>query len=138
MGKLNLVEILKDVPAGTKLYSPISGDVMLDSIRHDLDYPIRTYSVGGRSLSLTSDGQFWDDEHGECMLFPSKDNRDWNTFVNFKNGELVWVKDDIDRVWHARYFSHVENGKFYVYTNQNKDGDTRYWENCVKFDKRPF
>lgn len=40
---LNLVEILKDCPEGTKLYTPIYGDVELAKVfqEDDIIYPIR-------------------------------------------------------------------------------------------------
>ena len=76
---LNLVEILKDCPEGTKLYSPIIGEVEFKRIKY-CDYPIVTCSKNGnRILSFTKDGLFFSE--GECiMLFPSKDQRDWSKF----------------------------------------------------------
>ena len=51
---LNLVEILKDCPKGTKLYSPIVGEVELKCINNDFGYPIVTYCKHGNStLSFT-------------------------------------------------------------------------------------
>ena len=77
--KLNLVEILKDCPEGTKLYSPIIGEVEFKRIKY-CDYPIVTCSKNGnRILSFTKDGLFFSE--GECiMLFPSKEQRDWSKF----------------------------------------------------------
>ena len=76
---LNLVEILKDCPEGTKLYSPIIGEVEFKRIKY-CDYPIVTCSKdGNRILSFTKEGLFFSE--GECiMLFPSKDQRDWSKF----------------------------------------------------------
>ena len=77
--KLNLVEILKDCPEGTKLYSPIIGEVEFKRIKY-CEYPIVTCSKNGnRILSFTKDGLFFSE--GECiMLFPSKEQRDWSKF----------------------------------------------------------
>ena len=76
---LNLVEILKDCPEGTKLYSPIIGEVEFKRIKYN-EYPIVTCSKNGnRILSFTKDGLFFSE--GECiMLFPSKEQRDWSKF----------------------------------------------------------
>ena len=46
--KLNLVEILKDCPKGTKLYSPIFGEVELDKIDIHSDTPIRVLCKYGK------------------------------------------------------------------------------------------
>ena len=76
---LNLVEILKDCPVGTKLYSPIIGEVEFKRIKY-CEYPIVTCSKNGnRILSFTKEGLFFSE--GECiMLFPSKEQRDWSKF----------------------------------------------------------
>ena len=76
---LNLVEILKDCPEGTKLYSPIIGEVEFKRIKY-CEYPIVTCSKNGnRILSFTKEGLFFSE--GECiMLFPSKNQRDWSKF----------------------------------------------------------
>ena len=76
---LNLVEILKDCPEGTKLYSPIIGEVEFKRIKY-CEYPIVTCSKNGnRILSFTKEGLFFPE--GECiMLFPSKEQQDWSKF----------------------------------------------------------
>ena len=76
---LNLVEILKDCPEGTKLYSPVFGDVELDKIDIYSDHPIRVLFNNGDD-SFTEDGRLFFNFDGECVLFPSKDNRDWSKF----------------------------------------------------------
>ena len=79
---LNLVEILKDCPKGTKLYSTIYGDVEFVKVSNHLEYPIevkrRYYSIG----SFTNDGRLLAGYNGECVLFPSKEQRDWSKFMN--------------------------------------------------------
>ena len=76
---LNLVEILKDCPEGTKLYSPIIGEVEFKRIKY-CDYPIVTCSKNRKRILLfTKEGLLFPE--GECiMLFPSKDQRDWSKF----------------------------------------------------------
>lgn len=68
---LNLVEILKDCPEGTKLCSPIIGEVEFKRIKYS-EYPIVTCSKDGNRILFTKEGLFFSE--GECiMLFPSKD-----------------------------------------------------------------
>ena len=91
---LNLVEILKDCPKGTKLYSSVFGEVELDHIDTSCsNYPIiiRLKGVEGHE-SLTSEGKMFVDYDGECVLFPSRENRDWSKFkptYEFKDGDIV-------------------------------------------------
>ena len=114
---LNLVEILKDCPVGTKLYSPIYGDVELLSVRQNDcgDYPIEIKLITNSVDDLTIDGRLFADYDGECMLFPSREQRDWSKFkpkkpkfdpktlktfdkVLVKNGDKsynVWLPDFI-------------------------------------------
>ena len=80
-GKLDLVEILKDCPRGMKLYSPFCGEVELDNVgEHYIDYPI-VVNHNGNPIVFTCDGRLYNDfPDGECVLFPSKDQRDWSKF----------------------------------------------------------
>ena len=79
---LNLVEILKDCPKGTKLYSPAYEYVELVSVSLDecAKYPIEIKDRYGVSDGITKDGRIYEEFNGECMLFPSKEQRDWSKF----------------------------------------------------------
>ena len=79
---LNLVEILKDCTEGTKLYSPVLGEVEFVRISDDdISFPIRVRVKYGM-YTFSSQGRFCNIEQGECLLFPSKDQRDWSKFKN--------------------------------------------------------
>ena len=88
--KINIAEILRDMPKGTKLYSPLFGKCELVSIDNS-KYPIaiKTRSTDDRVLKgLMKDGRYFDGyEEAECSLFPSARMRDWNKF--FKRGDVV-------------------------------------------------
>ena len=122
---LNLVEILKDCPEGTKLYSPIIGEVVFKRIK-DCEYP--EYPIvtrrGNRILSFTKEGLFFPE--GECiMLFPSKDQRDWSKFKikkpkfdpkTLQPFDKVLVKYLKDDYWSCDLFSNItKDGKIYPY-----------------------
>ena len=70
---LNLVEILKDCPEGTKLYSTVYGDVELVRVYlDDNTYPIEIkIDESSDMIYITNDGRLFDDFRGECTLFPS-------------------------------------------------------------------
>ena len=76
---LNLVEILKDCPRGTKLYSTIFGEVEFESI-HNSSCSIKYKTITGRSFDVTYEGKMFADYDGECTLFPSKEQRNWSNF----------------------------------------------------------
>ena len=76
---MNLIEILRDCPKCTKLYSIIYGEVEFDHIESYSIYPIITKSKHYGIDRLTIDGKRFDD-CGECTLFPNKEQRDWSKF----------------------------------------------------------
>lgn len=79
---MNLVEILKKCPKGIELYSVIHGVVIFDFVDESKLYPIHCTikNTGGEEV-FTLDGRYINNYWGECVLFPSKDNRDWSTFI---------------------------------------------------------
>lgn len=118
--KLNLAEILKDAPKGTKLWSPICGECELKEVidLRGMLYPIavRTFKDGLKA-DFTSDGRYDVKYKGECMLFPSKEQRDWDKFEAPKKkvvtvlgpGSPVLVRDNSNERWHFNVFSHIDN-----------------------------
>lgn len=76
---IDLTKILKNCPKGWKLYSPILGEVDFLKIRNDL-YAIVT-TQGYHIASFTKEGFYCANTEGECILFPSKDQRDWSKFT---------------------------------------------------------
>ena len=93
---MTVAEILKDCPKGTELYSPIFGKVYFESVK-DTGHAILIEV----STSCNSIQQFYPDgkyntyySDSECLLFPSKENRDWDNFVppiapKFKKGDRI-------------------------------------------------
>lgn len=78
---INLVEILKDCPRGTKLYSTTYGEVEFVAIYEYSSYPIVTRTKNNLDLAITASGKYTcKHEDAECILFPSKDQRDWSKF----------------------------------------------------------
>ena len=79
--ELNLVEILKNTPKGTKLWSPLLGECEFVEIVKDYPSPIRCKKPGQKwCWYFKSNGHFVNYDDSECVLFPSKENRDWSTF----------------------------------------------------------
>lgn len=82
---MNIAEILKYCPKGTKLYSPTWGNVKLIEVTSDEVIKIKAWKF---TEELTSDGRYSD--KGECVIFPSKDQRDWSKFrLPVKRGDIM-------------------------------------------------
>ena len=86
--ELNISEILKDKPQGTKLYSHIFGDCTFKLIQ----------GVTNAICVIVNDHrEFFDykglySPTGECLLFPSKNMRDWSKF-QWKKGDVLVSND---------------------------------------------
>ena len=122
---LDLTKILKDAPKGTKLYSPICGECELLKIVNDEDisHPIicRTNLNSGDfgRESFSADGKFSTlYKNAECVLFPSKGNRDWSTFKvanqhkHFEPFQKVLRSIGHEfgyEVWLADFYSHYDD-----------------------------
>ena len=103
--KINIAEILKDKPQGTKLYSPIFGKLRYEDLVPDLgEFTVVTSDNTLAKHSFRSDSRY--NRHGEpLMLLPSKEMRDWHKFA-WKKGDLLvnscglqcifkeWASDD--------------------------------------------
>ena len=73
--ELNLAELLKDCPKGTKFYCLVEGEVEFRGIDKD---GIDIIGAEFNYVPLDHFGRYCG--KGECVLFPSKENRDWNNF----------------------------------------------------------
>ena len=86
---MNIAEILKYCPKGAKLYSTTFGEVTFDGIDSDETYPIKVSSEYSGIRFFTKEGKY-DSHNGECVLFPSKDQRDWNKFrIPVMRGDIM-------------------------------------------------
>ena len=77
--KLNLCEVLRHCPKGTQFWSPMLGDVKLNSIDHAQQ---RVYVIleTGANWYINSDATitFGSVRSADIMLYPSKEQRDWS------------------------------------------------------------
>lgn len=125
---LDLTKILEGCPKGTKLYSTVNGEVIFQNVASfSCDYPITTTAYNKNTNStkkacFTKDGIYMLDYDGECVLFPSKYQRDWSKFERFWDKpkaerfdlktlqpfDKVLVRDE-DCYWTADLFSHIDD-----------------------------
>ena len=89
--KINIAEILRDMPKDTKLYSPLFGKCEYIAVVGDKrPINIRTSNTTDMQYeALTEYGCYFSDfEDTDTVLFPSAKMRDWSKF--FKRGDIVY------------------------------------------------
>ena len=121
---IDLTKILKDCPKRWKFWSPIFGEIEFCSIAEKAYYPIMlSYKKG--TIWFSKDGLFdIENEGAECVLFPSKDQRDWNKFTApwYKKGKFdpnmlkpfdnVIGRDSAGHIWQCDFFSYIGSGSY--------------------------
>lgn len=85
--KINIAEILKDYSKGTKLYSPLLGNVTLEEVDINSTVSIQVKYSSNNQASFYKTGLYYNYNDAECLLFPSSEMRDWTKF--FKRGDVV-------------------------------------------------
>ena len=129
---MNIAEILKDAPKGTKLYSPLFGEVKLESVSDDI---IEVRIEGAVSI-FYKDGRYYRSYfNGECLLFPSKDERNWDNVHFLKDKAPVMVSDD-GYDWRLRNFR--DNHTAYLLDEGGNIVNYCYWSYVVPIDKFNF
>lgn len=84
----DIYEILKGIPDGTPLYTPMCGKVEFRYLQDNKEAAeaIITNTNNGAEYTFNKNGKYV--EGGEVMLFPSKEMRDWSKFV-WKKGDVL-------------------------------------------------
>ena len=129
---INIYELLKDCPVGTKLYCTVYGDVKF--------YGAFNFGIFIGQITLDINGRL--DGNGECILFPSKEQRDWSKFKAPQQlpqeGELCWTRSAIGN-WLPRYATGTttSNGMPIFFCNQSKKGEsmTYIWHKWCDFEE---
>lgn len=86
--EINIAEILKDMPSGTRLWSPILGKVMFKGINYGCKtYPIGVTGTDKLDYSFTQSGRYYAIKDAELLLFPSRDMKNWSKL--FKEGDVL-------------------------------------------------
>lgn len=84
--KLNIAEILKDKLIGTKLYTDAFGELSIEEIYTEDEIGITLLNRDEEKLLFYNDGKY--NVHGEPILVPSKEMRDWSKFA-WKKGDVL-------------------------------------------------
>lgn len=131
---MNIRELLKDCNPGTELFSPMCGKCTLEFILPESEvWCIVTKDVDGKRRTFDAQGRYVICSAGECVLFPSKEQRDWSKFnVNkfdpstLKPFDKILVRDHANEQWKCVLFSYIDaEGKYRSDVS---------WNHCVPYN----
>lgn len=128
--KLNIAEILKNKPRGTKLYSMIHGECSFEAVTDEIFKINFCTSKFGLTQSgectLIKFGNMYDG--GECIIFPSKEMRDWSKF-SWKKGDVLISNDGGTEVIFDKWYDDTYTS-FYCkhYLNSEDKNKIVYYE----------
>ncbi len=112
--KINIADILKNKPVGLKFYSNTFGYISFNGVHKDKVY---FFSEDTNAHSVKPNGKMYDG--GECIIFPSKEMRDWEKF-SWKKGDVLVSKDNV----------HIIFEKFEDDTYTRFKGKHYLWKEC--------
>lgn len=134
--KVNIVNILKNIPSGSPLYCTICGWIRFKYIDIDSEYPIvcTQYNDSSKYLYFTKYGYYINNKYAECVIFPSDTCRIWDdtSFGNFNKNTLkpfdkVLVRDNIADIWKISLFGHIVNNLYYCINEVS-------WHYCIPYN----
>lgn len=136
MEKINIAEKLKHCKKGTKLYHLMFGEVEFDFISNGDILVITTNDENNKDTFYVHPNGIYNKSYpnGECLLFPSKDNRDWNNFQILEEGHRVMVSDNANS-WSLRLY--IADNKTICF-NPAHDADTMHWKYIVPIENFDF
>lgn len=141
---INLCEILKCCPKGWEFYSSIYGWIYFEGLNTGDKYPVVISYKNGKLESFGADGRLFLDYAGECVLFPSKDQRDWSKFTapwykkekfdpkTLKPFDKIIARVDEHGIWCCEWFSFIDS-----FIEENIiliKGCGAYYRNCIPYN----
>lgn len=122
--ELNISEILKGKSKGTKLYSPIFGDCTFSFIQGVTD---------AICVIANDNREFFDykglySPMGRCLLFPSKEMRDWSKF-SWKKGDVLVSNDGGTEVIFDKWYDDTYTNFYCKHYLDSED------ENNIKYNE---
>ena len=137
---LDLTKILDGCPHGTEFYHLIYGQVALREVIKD-EYPIVLEPINKFiRTTLTKDGRMNSRFDGECLLYPSKTQRDWSKFERFWDEseverfdpktlqpfDKVLVRNSSFDFWGVEIFGYIDDC--------NRSFCTNVWQQCIPYN----
>ena len=136
--KIDIVEILKDKPVGLKFYSNTFGYISFNGVHKDKVY---FFSEDTNAHSVKPNGKMYDG--GECIIFPSKEMRDWEKF-SWKKGDVL-VSEDNEHIIFEKFEDDAYTkfrGKYYLseeyYNKEVFQMETSVFEKATDNDAQTY
>ena len=119
---IDLTKILENCPVGWEFWSDSYGKVRFNCINKSYDRPIFVKRTDGGDAYYTKEGWCSKDFSASCLLWPSKDCRDWSKFTapcykkekfnpkTLKPFDKVLVQCNNSESWKVQLFSHIIEG----------------------------
>lgn len=116
---IDFTKILENCPVGWEFWSDNYGKVRFKCINKSYDRPIFVKRTDGGNAYYTKEGWCSKDFSASCLLWPSKDCRDWSKFTapwykkekfnpkTLKPFDKVLVKCNNSESWKVQLFSHI-------------------------------
>lgn len=146
--KINVAEILKDKPKGTKLYSDICcGECVLNEVSENAIY-VDMYNKE-RFWYFSVYGTIYAFPNGGVLLYPSKEMRDWSKF-SWKKGDVLVNKDesvhiifekfedDAYKNFHGQYYLWEEGGSMVSFEEDENYMQTSDFNKANKEDAQEY
>ena len=128
--KLDLTKILKNCPKGWKFYTSVWGEVeFIGFSSESVDFLFDTKVGTIANIHINTNGTYCG--FGECIIFPSKDQRNWSKFTapwykkekfdpkTLKPFDKILVRDEEYQLWRCNFFSYINKGITYPYIATN-------------------
>ena len=124
---IDLTKILKDCPKGWKFYTPIWWEFTFNIIKREY-CGICIYTICC-CQTITIEGYYIYTSGAECIIFPSKDQRDWSKFTApwlkkerfdpkiLNPFDRVLVRDSRDEKWRCEFFSYIRDYAAFPYVS---------------------
>ena len=138
---IDLTKILKYCPKGWEFYSSIHGVVYFEGLNTSDKYPVIISYKNGKLESFGADGRLFLDYAGECVLFPSKDQRDWSKFTapwykkekfdpkTLQPFDKILARNVHSENWNCDIFSNINDNEPYKYNTISN-----YWKYCIPYN----
>lgn len=134
---LDLCLILKDCPKDTKLYCTFLGDILFSKIENNKIF----VHIGSTEWSFYSDGKFICD--GECVIFPSREQRDWSKFKapikkfnpeEFQPFDKVLLREGYEFKWWPTFLEKISKEPSGKYSAVELISGCK-WDMCIPYNE---
>lgn len=117
---INIAEILKNKPEGTKLWTDMFGLLFADEVESSEEYRFATEEEKQQLFdALAKEGKAWDSEKKQVVGLKPK-------FDELKPFDKVLVRDSESDKWRANLFGYIDKNEYYhcVFAN---------WVYCIPY-----